>query len=236
MPISEQSVAGRLSLVIPVFNESALLPTFLAGLQGLRCRGAEVIVVDGGSDDDSVATADPGVDQVLTADRGRASQMNAGAKAAHGRMLAFLHADAILSPDWCDVLQALSLAEPTWGFFPVHFPKADWLIRAVGFGMNQRSRLSGIGTGDQCIFVQASVFESIGGFPNQALMEDIEICRRLKRVAWPCIPPQRIGVSSRRWQDTGVMKTILTMWSLRLAYFLGVPPRKLHAWYYPAKQ
>lgn len=228
----------RLSIIIPVLNEAAQLAPALDALAALRLDGVEVIVVDGGSSDDTVAVARPRCDRLLVAPRGRATQQNAGARAAHGDVLLFLHADTRL-PDSADRLIASALeGGPVWGRFDVTFepriagskplPRTLHLVACM---MNARSRVSGIATGDQCIFVRRDSFERVGGFPLQRLMEDIELSRRLRRITHPACLRTRASTSPRRWLQHGVWRTIALMWWLRFAYWVGIPPTTLARWY-----
>ncbi|HET9700977.1 MAG TPA: TIGR04283 family arsenosugar biosynthesis glycosyltransferase, partial [Burkholderiales bacterium] len=194
----------------------------------LRERGCEVIVVDGGSADATAEAARLLADRVMSAPRGRAHQMNAGAAAAGGRVLLFLHADTELPPD-ADRLIAAGLAASGrgWGRFDVRLSGAHPLLRVVERAMNFRSRLTGICTGDQAIFVRRDLFHAVGGFPSIALMEDIALSRKLKRRGPPLCLTQPVITSSRRWEENGVLATVLTMWQLRLRYFLGADPSRL---------
>ncbi|MBI3676994.1 MAG: TIGR04283 family arsenosugar biosynthesis glycosyltransferase [Proteobacteria bacterium] len=214
-----------LSLVIPVLNEEATLSSCLHRLTDARAASAEVIVVDGGSIDNTVALAISLADRVLAAPRGRASQMNAGARGARGDTLLFLHADTI-APPRTDVLIANALVHSgrAWGFFKVGIVPRTPLLSLVAFAMNARSHLSGIATGDQAIFVRRAVFEAVGGYPDIPLMEDIAICKALRRFGRPVRVNARVLTSARRWQKKGAVRTILLMWWLRLNYFLGTDP------------
>jgi rSAM/selenodomain-associated transferase 2 len=231
-----------LSIIIPVLNEAALIDDVLASLAGLRDRGCEVIVVDGGSSDGTAERAEASrlADRVLRSARGRAVQMNAGAAHARGDVLLFLHADTRL-PEAADraVLGALkSCTAPAigagqrarvdgWGRFDVRIAGSHWLLPVVAWSMNLRSRLSGIATGDQALFVTRSLFGRCGGFPVQALMEDVALSARLRRDCAPCCLREKVSTSGRRWEQNGVLRTIMLMWRLRLAYFFGASPQAL---------
>ncbi|MFI4994495.1 MAG: TIGR04283 family arsenosugar biosynthesis glycosyltransferase [Hyphomicrobiales bacterium] len=218
----------RLSIVMPVLEEGAGIAAALAALAAMRGRGVEVIVADGGSLDDTVAKARPLADLVIVAPRGRAAQMNAGALSATGEVLLFLHADARL-PDDADrlVLQALEQSWRLWGRFDVALSGRPLVLRLVAFMMNLRSRISGIATGDQAIFVRADAFRSVGGYPDIALMEDITLSKALKRLARPVALAERVIASGRRFEAKGAWRLILLMWRLRLAYWLGEDPNEL---------
>ena len=215
-----------LSIVVPVLNEAAEIETTLQALAPLRTRGCEVIVVDGGSADDTLALAKSLADRTIAAPRGRASQMNAGGATAKGDVLLFLHADTRL-PENADalVIDALSRSRRAWGRFDVRFTKGA--LPLIAWTMNVRSRLTGIATGDQAMFVTRKAFESVGGFPEIALMEDIALSARLKRISRSAFVSARVTTSPRRWQKHGTMRTILLMWRLRFAYFFGAPPEAL---------
>lgn len=217
-----------LSIIIPCLNEAEGIERTLTALAPLRGRGAEVIVVDGGSADGTVDCAAPFADTILTAPPGRASQMNAGAHRARGEILLFLHADTLL-PEAADglVIDGLKRARRSWGRFDVRIDGRHPLLRAVERLMNARSRLTGIATGDQAIFVTRTLFAAAGGFPDIPLMEDIELSKRLKRFGSPLCLNHCIVTSGRRWEKRGVLRTILLMWGLRLAYWLGADPRRL---------
>ena len=216
----------RLSVIVPVLDEAARIPAALAALQPLRARGHEVVVVDGGSADGTLELAQPLADQALSAPRGRAAQMNAGARAARGDAFLFLHADSRL-PDGSDALVARALSTRQWGRFDVRISGRAFMLRVVGSLMNLRSRLSGIATGDQAMFVTRSCFETLGGFPDQPLMEDIELSKLLRALSWPACIDRRVTTSGRRWETRGVWRTILLMWRLRWDYWRGVPAQKL---------
>jgi len=218
----------RLSIVVPVRNEEELLHTTLARLQPLREHGHEVIVVDGGSDDASAQIAGALADQVLVAARGRATQMNAGATVATGDVLLFLHADSWLPEGAADAIAAALSAGARWGRFDVTIAGRPAILRVVARMMNARSRLTGIATGDQGIFVDRAAFADAGGYPSLDLFEDIELSWVLKRrVGRPACLRQRIVTSGRRWERHGPWRTIVAMWRLRLAYALGADPARL---------
>jgi rSAM/selenodomain-associated transferase 2 len=217
-----------LSVIIPCLNEAEGIADTLQSLVPLRTRGVEIVVVDGGSTDNTCEIARAHTGQVISAPRGRAKQMNAGAHHARGEILLFLHADCRL-PAAADAIitDGLNRARTTWGRFDVTLTGKHPLLRVVGAMMNLRSRLTGIATGDQGIFVTRSLFEACGGFPDIALMEDIALSKRLKRYGRPLCLRHRMMVSGRRWEKHGVLRTILLMWCLRLAYWLGADPDKL---------
>jgi rSAM/selenodomain-associated transferase 2 len=216
-----------LSIIMPVLNEAGRIEAALAALASYRARGAEVIVVDGGSSDDTTALARPLADKVLSGPRGRALQMNTGAAAAKGDVLLFLHADTHL-PDSADALvrEGLKRSRRAWGRFDISIEGGD-LLRLVAAAMNARSRLTGIATGDQALFVTREAFAAAGGFAPIALMEDIALSARLKRVSRPLCLRARVTTSGRRWQENGTLRTVLLMWSLRLRFFLGADSEHL---------
>jgi rSAM/selenodomain-associated transferase 2/rSAM/selenodomain-associated transferase 1 len=218
-----------LRIVIPVLNEGTLLTARLISLQALRSQGVELVLVDGGSTDESWARARPWVDRLIASKPGRAAQMNAGAwdtPSSRAKALLFLHADTELPHDALAAIQ-VALKQRTWGRFDVQLDALGWRMRMVERMMNWRSRASGIATGDQAMFVRMDTFVRLGGFPEQPLMEDIELSKRLKRISTPACLAQRVRTSARKWQVGGVWRTIMLMWRLRLAYFFGAAPEKL---------
>lgn len=219
---------SRLSIVIPVLDEAAGIVASLESLAPLRARGAEVIVVDGGSADATAALAGPLADRVEASPRGRALQMNAGARVASGDTLLFLHADTRLPPE-ADrlVLEGLAASGRAWGRFDVAIDGPGPLLALVGAFMNLRSRLTGIATGDQALFMRAAAFERAGRYPAIPLMEDVAMSKALKRLSPPLCLTARARTSGRRWQRHGTVRTIVLMWRLRLAYFLGADPARL---------
>jgi len=221
-----------LSIIIPTFNEAETIRPSLEALQVYRHRGHEIIVCDGGSSDNTVNRTQGLCDTIITTDRGRARQMNAGAKAASGDIFIFVHADTRL-PATADRLICLSLQKNNWGFFKARLDGGNILYRIIELLMNLRSRSSLIATGDQALYLRRTLFETIGGYPDIDIMEDIALCRRLKITGQrPGFISTPVTTSSRRWEKDGVMKTILLMWHLRLAYFLGADPSKLAKLYH----
>ncbi|MDE2277604.1 MAG: TIGR04283 family arsenosugar biosynthesis glycosyltransferase [Burkholderiales bacterium] len=216
-----------LCIVVPVLDEGDTLAARLQALQGLRRRGARLVVVDGGSQDDTLAIARAHADLALRAPRGRASQMNAGAAACPADVLLFLHADTTLPDDADRLVRYATLGPFTWGRFDVRIDSPRPMLRLVSHLMNLRSRWTGIATGDQAIFVRLDLFDRVGGFPDLPLMEDIAMSRLLKRHGPPACLPQRVVTSPRRWERHGVWRTILLMWRLRAAYFFGADPGQL---------
>jgi rSAM/selenodomain-associated transferase 2 len=244
------AVVPTLSIIIPVLNEGPGIAKTLLALAPLRARGVQVIVVDGGSIDDTVAQArqtlqasiqsepiSPMVGdapheampwRVTSSVPGRAAQMNIGAQQACGAALLFLHADTHLPPA-ADALVARALNRGThqWGRFDVHIAGQHGMLRVIAVLMNLRSRMSGIATGDQAMFMTRAAFDEVGGFPAQPLMEDIEMSKRLLRLSRPACLRQRAVTSGRRWETRGVWRTVLLMWRLRFAYWRGASPERL---------
>lgn len=225
-----QTDSPWLSLIVPVLDEGPALEPALQALSSWRGPGAELIVVDGGSSDDSLSVAGRWADLTLSAPRGRAAQMNAGAAAARGQWLMFVHADTRLPPAAWTALSVLPEGE-LWGRFDVRIDSPRRSLALVGFMMNLRSRLSGIATGDQAMFVRRAVFDQLGGFPDIVLMEDIALSRRLKALARPVCLRTPVSTSARRWLRHGIWPTIWLMWRLRAAYFFGADPDVLAARY-----
>lgn len=216
--------APAISIVMPVLNERD-------GLDRLFCRlpvgEVEIIVADGGSEDGTLELLDTLPCTVVNAERGRARQMNAGARAASGDVLIFLHADTRLPEGFIEELAAFHRSRLAWGRFDVRLSGEHPMLRIVEFMMNFRSRITGIATGDQAIFVERDAFEKVDGYPDIALMEDIGISSRLKRLSRPWCSRKRVTTASRRWEEDGMLPTILLMWRLRLAYWLGAAPEAL---------
>lgn len=226
-------MGNRFSIIIPVLNEANSLQHTLQQLQGWRTQGHEVIVVDGGSEDNTVQQAELLADKMVHSARGRARQMNAGAAEAVGDVLIFLHSDTLLPADAAEqVQQALHSPERCWGRFDLCLSGRHRVFRVIEFMINLRSRITGVATGDQVIFVRTEQFRQLGGYRDIPLMEDVALSKTLRRQSWPCCLRSRVVTSSRRWETRGILRTVVLMWRLRLAYFLGVAPETLHARYY----
>jgi len=213
----------RLSIVVPVLDEAEGIAASLQPLQVLRAQGHEVLVVDGGSRDGTPGFAQPLADRVIASPRGRATQMNAGARIAHGDALLFLHADTRL-PDAPPARIEQALRQHAWGRFDVAIEGRSTWLPVIATLMNLRSRLTGIATGDQAIFVRRDAF---GGFPDVALMEDVAFSAAMRRRARPACLRDRVVTSGRRWDGQGALRTLLLMWRLRFAYWRGVPAELL---------
>ena len=217
-----------LSIVIPTLNEAETIADTLAALQPLRGRECEVIAADGGSADATVELARPLADAVVSSAAGRARQQNAGAAAARGEVLLFLHADTRLPAD-ADALvrDGLRRTGRGWGRFDVRLSGRHPMLRVIERMMGVRSRLSGVATGDQAIFVRRDWFRDVGGFPDLPLMEDVALSKALRRLGPPLCLRETVTTSSRRWERRGVWRTMALMWRVRLAYWLGADPARL---------
>lgn len=220
-----------ITVVMPVLNEAHTLESTL----GCLPKGAEVIVVDGGSSDSTLDRASQAGATVIHATRSRSRQMNAGAHIANGDVIVFVHADTLLPSNFSAEMDRFWASDCDWGRFDVRLSGEQTMFRVIEFMMNRRSRLTGICTGDQAIFVRRAAFEEAGGFADIPLMEDIEFSKRMKRQSAPFCSPAYVFTSSRRWEQNGIWQTILTMWWLRLLYFVGVSPNWLVKRYYPSR-
>lgn len=231
LPELEHPVAPAvwLTIVMPVLNEAVALPGVLTALPAQPTPGVQLVVADGGSTDGTVALVQAAGAVVVAAPRGRARQMNAGAAAAQGTHLLFLHADTLLPAGaLAAVRAALQAGGPhAWGRFDVRISGQHPMLRVIAWFMNQRSRLSGIATGDQALFMTRAAFDAVGGFPDQPLMEDVEMSVRLKRLSAPHCLRLRVQTSGRRWEQRGLWRTMALMWRLRLAYWMGASPEVL---------
>jgi rSAM/selenodomain-associated transferase 2 len=219
----------RLSIVVPALDEAASISD---AVRDALAQADEAIVVDGGSRDGTGVLAAAAGARVLQAPRGRASQMNAGAAVAQGDVLLFLHADCRLPAGAGDAVRAAVGAGARWGRFDVRLDSPRASLAVVGAMMNLRSRLSGIATGDQALFIDRALWEALGGYAPIPLMEDVELCTRLRRVARCACLRERVTVSARRWETRGIVRTVVAMWAWRAAYALGVSPARLHRRYY----
>ena len=242
------TVMATVSIIIPVLNEAANLAHLFTNINKLNPKPQQVILVDGGSTDDSIdiirsfinelmSYNDCKIDwQMIESKAGRALQMNTGAALATAEILLFLHADTRLPIDAIEsISEAMQRAE--WGRFDVQIDSRQLMLKLVSQMINWRSKLSGIATGDQAIFISQSLFEQIGGYPNQALMEDVELCRQLKGtqlkdIAKPACLKNKVITSARRWQQHGTWRTILLMWHLRFDYWRGVSADNIKQRYY----
>lgn len=224
-----------ISIVVPTLNEASQIESFLLKLQYLRKNGHELIIVDGGSQDSTLSIAQQFVDDIVSCEPCRAEQMNAGAAMARGDILWFLHADSY-PPPCADRLITKGLQEQprVWGRFNVRLSGSSSLFRIIEFMMNVRSCFTGIATGDQGIFVKRSVFFNHNGFPKIALMEDVAISKKFKKISRPLCVTEPIVTSSRKWESDGIFRTIVTMWLLRIAYWIGINPDRLKNIYYPS--
>jgi len=218
-----------------MLNEAATIASTLAALR-LGAPEAEILVVNGGSIDASVATARPLCDTMIASSRGRARQMNAGARASHGDILVFVHADTIVPTTFAaDIATALSDPAVVGGRFDVRLDASAIPYRVIGAMISLRSRISRTGTGDQAIFVRRAVFDRLGGFPGLELCEDLEFSRRLKRAGRVACLRAQVTTSARRWSRDGVVRTVVRMWLIRAMYLLGVPPARLKRMYSDAR-
>jgi rSAM/selenodomain-associated transferase 2 len=215
------------TIVIPTLNEEAEIQACLMKLQGLRKEGFEVIVVDGGSIDKTPQLVKGLCDQFISNQRGRAAQMNIGARYARGELFFFLHVDTQLPEKFSELIPLVEADTFCWGRFDVTLSGERWPFRVIETMMNMRSRLTGIATGDQVMFVSKKLYQEVDGFPEIALMEDIAMSQRLKNICSPTCLRHKVITSSRRWEKHGIISTTLKMWWLRLSYFVGVDPVRL---------
>lgn len=221
----------KISIIIPVLNEEKALSYLLNSLQSFDDENHEVIVVDGGSFDNSLFIAQEKVKTVIVSKPGRALQMNSGAELASGDVLLFLHVDTILPESALTAISSSCINDNCWGRFDVRLSSDKSVYRLIEGFINIRSRLTSIATGDQAIFIKRDLFNRFNGFPEIALMEDVALSKRLKKQAAPVCLKDRVITSSRRWETRGVIATVLLMWKLRLYYFFGVSPDKLQKMY-----
>jgi rSAM/selenodomain-associated transferase 2 len=241
----EKSDGQRLSVIIPVLNEERSLGRILSAFKSWERTTSEIIVVDGGSTDGTLDIARDYPCTVISAAKGRASQMNAGADYAAGEILLFLHADTTLPVAAAQLIEealhrevenSKGLKEADWGWFDVRLDGDRFAFRVIEWFMTARARLTRVCTGDQALFVRRALFEAVGRFPELPLMEDVALSKTLRRAARAKPIAKRVITSSRRWQTQGVVRTVLLMWELRLRYFLGESPQALHKRYYPEQR
>ncbi len=210
-------------MIVPLLNEADAMPDLISQARSFVRQGAEVLLVDGGSIDGSVALAQAAGLTVLASEPGRARQMNHGAAATTRALLLFVHADTTLPQQALETIASSLRDTACWGRFDVEITPGPALLKVVAPLMNWRSRLTGIATGDQALFMTRAAFERVGGFPDQPLMEDIDLSTRLRRQAWPVCLRDRVKTSGRRWEKYGVWSTVFLMWRLRWAHWRGVP-------------
>ena len=215
-----------ISIIIPVLNEEDSIKELLLQLQPYRKQGHEVIVADGGSDDKTISISTTLADKVIQSQPGRALQMNKGADNSGNEILWFLHADTIIPENAIEEIQN-ALNKSDWGRFNIKLSGSHILFRIVETMMNIRSCVFAIATGDQGIFVKRTIFKQVNEYSNIPLMEDVELCKKLKKVSKPVCLKETLITSSRRWEKNGISTTILLMWKLRFLYWLGVSPEYL---------
>ena len=214
------------SIIIPVFNEEDSIKELLHQLQAYRQQGHEIIVVDGGSVDNTISISEPLADKVIKSTSGRALQMNNGVAQAKNDILWFVHADTVLPENAIEVIQK-ALIKNNWGRFNVNLSGSNVLFRLIEHMMNIRSCITGIATGDQAIFVKRKIFELVNGYSNLPIMEDVDLSKKLKKLSKPACIKERLTTSSRRWEKNGILSIVFLMWKLRLLYWLGVSADKL---------
>lgn len=225
------AIGTTVSIIIPVLNEEQGIQPFLQHLQPLRHNNCEVLMVDGGSEDNTVHLASGQVDKIISSAPGRAKQMNLGAEHAQGDILLFLHADTFLPNNVPIILRKALKDRYGWGRFDIALSNPGSIYKIIACLINLRSRLTSIAGGDQAIFIGRELFDEVGGYAPIALMEDIELCQRLKKKKTPICLKDTVISSSRRWEQQGVLKTIVTMWILRSLYHIGIAPNRLARMY-----
>lgn len=230
--VDSSAPSPRLSIIIPTLNEADTIEHTLQALALFRQQGCELIVADGGSNDNTLALAENLSDHSLAATKGRSHQMNTGAQVATGQWLLFLHADTLLPKNIPALLSCLQTTQCCWGFFCLRLSGTHVFFRLIEAAINRRSRLSSVATGDQCIFIRRDMFEQLGGYPLIPLMEDVAMSKILRKKSKPLCWPSPVITSSRRWEQGGIARTVILMWRLRLAYFFGASPQRLAKLYY----
>lgn len=226
----------RGAIVIPVLNEAEQLRILLPQLQHLKAEWL-LVVVDGGSRDETATIANKHAHYCLSSTKGRAPQQNAGARHLRplldaSALLVFLHADTRLPEHFSQAMHSFQESSSGWGRFDLRLSGSQPCFRVIERLINWRSRLTGIATGDQALFFKLDFFFHLQGFPQQPLMEDIEICLRAKKQSRPFYSSAKVTTSSRKWEREGILRTIVLMWCCRAAYFFGVSAERIHDWYY----
>ena len=228
-------MSPSLGIVVPIYNEAALLAGRLDALAQLPADA--IVLVDGGSADGSQSLLDAAGLPWLSAPRGRASQMNAGAAHIDMDILLFLHIDTRIDSSHIeDVRRAMASADCVGGRFDLRLEgRQRRALAVVAMAINLRSRISRISTGDQAIFVRRSTFTAMGGFADVPLMEDVEFCRRQKGYGRIACLRHKVTASGRRWERHGLWRTVVLMWWLRLRFCLGTDPAVLARLYRDAR-
>lgn len=226
--------APKLSIIIPCYNDGEALARLLKQLSEYELKNSEIIVINSGQETLSELQASYSHIQFFYSKAGRAKQMNKGAKLANGAFLIFLHADTILSDNFqYSLTDIVKTTTPSWGFFQLNLSNQHWPYRMITWCINKRSKLTSIGTGDQCLWISKELLGSDSPFPELPLMEDVAFCKKLRRLTKPTIQNSPVTASSRRWEENGIFKTILLMWLLRFSFFIGIPTKYLAKLYYP---
>lgn len=220
------------TIVVPVLNEGSAIDQCIQDMLAVTQGFWKLVVCDGGSEDDTVQRLSAYPVKIISSKAGRALQMNAGARVVEGPLVAFIHADTRLPSEFNALMEAFLIQDAQWGRFDVQLDNPHWPYRMIAWFMNRRSALTGVCTGDQTFFMRTAFFQQLHGYAELPLMEDVEFSLRARKRSTPFRIKTPVITSARRWSRHGVFKTMMLMWWLRLAYRLGVSPRRLHAWYY----
>jgi len=232
--VAEHSFKTMLSIIIPTLNEENNIARVINDIKSsIQLENYEIIICDGGSSDKTTFIAESLCDQVVISPAGRGGQLNHGAKNAHGDILLFLHADTSLPIHFDKMITNAIATNPgkSWGRFDLRLSGEKVIFRIVERLINIRSRITFISTGDQCLFMTREIFENVNGFKHIPLMEDVDISKRLKNVCPPICIACPVVSSSRRWEEKGILRTILLMWWLRLLFYMGISPETLKRLY-----